>query len=253
VISQKHSEEARRNLLKATAANQARIAQLPSWHCKGCGKLAPATAHQLRKTYCSMQCMAQGYAHRMRGENNPNYRNAGMHICLQCRKQFQHYNKSRKFCSVACRNINGEYIVRASSKKDGNHWEIVRLLLRGGAWVRDLSRAFYGVPDLLIWYHGIWSLAEVKNPNTSYGRRGLNKMQSKWANDWQGGPVLILRTAEDVANFLAWNLDKIEREGEKPGWAEVVAKAAKNKAVSRPKKPIVVRNADDVLALSTRR
>lgn len=180
--------------------------------------------------------MALAYGQRMLGRDNPNYRNAGSRICCECKRGFFSYQPRRKFCSLFCRdNSRGEYHMRMSSKKDANHWQIVRLLMAGGAFVRDTSRAFFGVPDLLVWYKGIWSFIEVKNPDTYYGRKGLNKQQRKWAEDWQGGPVFIVRTPEDVAYFLAWELDKLDQAGGGHGRQEVASRAAKNKTISKPK------------------
>jgi len=45
--------------------------------------------------------MAAGYRERFKGENNPNYRNAGWLTCEVCGEQFKHYLSSRRFCSIA--------------------------------------------------------------------------------------------------------------------------------------------------------
>jgi len=138
--------------------------------------------------------------------------------------------------------------MRMSSKKDANHWEIVRLLMAGGAFVKDMSRAFFGVPDLLVWYKGIWSFIEIKNPQSYYGKKGLNKQQRKWAEDWCGGPVFVIRTADDVALFLAWRLTELEHVGGSDGWQDAVKHAADNASVSKPKVH-TVRSIDGALAI----
>ncbi|WP_034279153.1 hypothetical protein [Alkanindiges illinoisensis] len=72
------------------------------WKCAECGKEAPATAHQMRKTYCSMSCMALGYSKRMQGDSNPNFKSAALKTCVGCNKEFKSYNKTRKYCSHKC-------------------------------------------------------------------------------------------------------------------------------------------------------
>jgi hypothetical protein len=71
------------------------------WKCAECNREAPATVHQLRKTYCSNACMSAGYKKRLRGSDNPNYKRAGHQKCQHCAKNFHSYN-ARKFCSNAC-------------------------------------------------------------------------------------------------------------------------------------------------------
>lgn len=103
--------------------------------------------------------------------------------------------------------------LRTNAKKDANHDDVTKWLEDGGAVVRDLSRAMFGVPDLLVWYVKKWHLIEVKNPKHTYGRRGLNEAQMKWALEWKGGPVYIVRTKDDVDAFLVGELDKLEHVG----------------------------------------
>ena len=200
-----------RNLELAAAANKARH-QFGEWHCATCGKSAPATVHQMRKTYCSKECMAVGYRERMRGSANPNFKNAGFHECLYCKKVFHRHNPNSKYCGMACRDQEAFHL-RTNAKKDANHKEIVAALEAGGASVIDTSRALFGVPDLIVGYKLTTFLVEVKNPKTTYGRKGLNKMQKSWAKESNGAPVYILRTIEDVKKFLDGKLDEIDHEG----------------------------------------
>lgn len=155
--------------------------------------------------------MAQAYAVRMSGASNPNFKGAGHRTCEQCNRSFHSYNKARRFCSMVCRDRGSEHL-RTNAKKDANHDLIVEVLTKGGAFVRDLSRAMFGVPDLLVWHHGAWHLIEVKNPKTSYGKRGLNKMQAGWAKSWQGGPIYIVRTVDDALAFLGGKLTPVSKE-----------------------------------------
>ena len=185
------------------------------WECKKCKKqiLSP-TAHQMRKTYCSNACMSEDYKVILSGKNNPNYSNAGTKTCEQCNKQFNHYLKTRRFCSNQCRFMHGlSPGMRHNAKKDANHNEIVSYLQNGGAVVKDCSKMMHGMPDLLVWHMEAWHLVEIKNPNTSYGKKGLSPSQQKFADEWQGGPVFIVRTKEDVDLFLIGELKKLDHFG----------------------------------------
>lgn len=209
-ISEAKRRAAIENARKGTAANMAKVTG--TWACAQCGKLERATVHQMRKTYCSKECMSEGYKVRMRGHENPNFRNASVRSCKVCEKEFHSYQKDRIYCGLSCRDTEA-YQLRTNAKKDANHNEIVALLEAGGAVVKDMSKALFGVPDLLVWHHERWNLVEIKNPNTQYGKKGLNKTQKKWANDWQGGPVYIVRTGADVDKFLSGELSDLDAVG----------------------------------------
>ncbi len=96
------------------------------------------------------------------------------------------------------------------AKKDANHKEIFGIIERFTA-VKDLSAIGFGVPDGLAWINESWQLFDVKNPNTGYGKRGLNARQKKWAEDWRGGPVYLLYTVEEAERFARGNLEGIKR------------------------------------------
>jgi hypothetical protein len=70
------------------------------------------------------------------------------------------------------------------AKKDANHKEIVKALEQMGACVVDFSSIGGGMPDLAVWCRAAWHMVEIKNLETGYGRRGLNKLQE--VKDWQG-------------------------------------------------------------------
>jgi len=72
------------------------------WKCAHCSVEARATVHQMRKTYCSMECMAEGYKTRLTGAENPNYRGASEKVCQHCGGGYQSHNPARKFCSPGC-------------------------------------------------------------------------------------------------------------------------------------------------------
>ncbi len=75
--------------------------------CKNCNvPYLIKRSHHLISSYCSKKCMAHGYTERMVGKNNPNYRNARTKKCLQCGGLINSYIKTRKFCSLRCRDDN---------------------------------------------------------------------------------------------------------------------------------------------------
>ena len=275
-------------------------------------------AHARERIYCSRPCMAIGYATRLTGANNPNYRNAGQYTCLACGKAFQSYNK-RKYCSPECftafnldsirawalyaakcprrrprkprprkpvperkcvvcggalprgaqkacshkclRTYRNSYarayvlkapprqclqcgtafhswnrtqhycsyacalasgssfraglasrkaVMKYGPKKDANHHLIIDVLRGNGVAIFDTSTLGRGMPDCVAWVRNAWHLVEIKNPESGYGRRGLNAIQKKWIAQWQGGPIYILRTIEEAEQFAKGNLDNIE-------------------------------------------
>lgn len=99
------------------------------------------------------------------------------------------------------------------AKKDANHNEIVDAFKKLGAPVMDLSSMGGGVPDLIVECQGVLHLVDVKNPKTGYGKRGLNKLQKKWAEQWNGGPVYLVYTLQDVENLVNGRCNKVKAYG----------------------------------------
>lgn len=99
------------------------------------------------------------------------------------------------------------------AKKDANHNAIVAVLEAGGCSTIDISSTGHGLPDIIVHHpvHGT-QLAEIKNRNTSYGRRGANKNQIAWASAWPL-PVYLLASEEDAEKFVAGKLDELEKYG----------------------------------------
>lgn len=271
-------ESALKNLILADAANKVRH-NFGVWKCAQCDTEKAATVHQLRKTYCSKECMAIAYSSRMAGAVNPHYSNAGERICTHCGGRYKSYNKTRKFCTRACHLHSKPKVVKqpiakrvvvapkvksprvlrsteiacikcgasfrkypsqtrlycsykchldsggafraglAASKatmkygprKDANHNEIFDEL-RKHCPVYDISTTGRGLPDGLAWINKAWHLFDVKNPNTGYGKRGLNAVQKKWIQQWPGGPVYLIYTADEASRFGRGDFTGIKRE-----------------------------------------
>jgi hypothetical protein len=89
--------------------------------------------------------------------------------------------------------------VKYRGSRDANHLLIVAAFESIGCSTADLALAgVNGFPDLVVGCAGRTHLVEVKNPETSYGRAGLNRDQSAFARDWRGGKVYVVETVEDV-------------------------------------------------------
>ena len=82
-----------------------------------------------------------------------------------------------------------------AARIDANQTAIVSALRAAGASVYIVGRPL----DLLISKAGKTMLIEVKNPNSKYGKSGLNKIQQEFVASWQGmwamvdGPEAALR------------------------------------------------------------
>lgn len=84
-----------------------------------------------------------------------------------------------------------------AGKPDTNQHEIVTAYRALGASVGILSGVGGGVPDLVIGYLGITSLAEVKT-----AKGVIRKSQKDFKAAWRGGYIYIIRSIDDVIKHL---------------------------------------------------
>ena len=54
------------------------------------------------------------------GKNNPNYKNAGWHICEGCGERFHSYNKKSRFCTRKCYESTDEFRENCIKANDGH-------------------------------------------------------------------------------------------------------------------------------------
>lgn len=103
--------------------------------------------------------------------------------------------------------------MKYGAKKDANHKEIMEAM-RKYCPVYDMSHAGFGVPDGVAWVgNNTWQFFDIKNPKTSYGRKGLNAVQKKWLQGKQGGgPVFLIRTETEAEKFAKGDLDGLPFE-----------------------------------------
>jgi hypothetical protein len=135
--------------------------------------------------------------------------------CLHCKKEFEFF-KSRKlpqkYCSYDCHlNSGGSWragmasskaTMKYGAKKDANHNEVVDALQKAGAYVLDMSHVGRGFPDLIVGFRSKTILVEIKNPKTAYGRKGLNKNQIKWKEQWTGGTYAVVDSPEQALKAI---------------------------------------------------
>ena len=144
--------------------------------------------------------------------------------CIKCGTTFTRYRSQQKrYCSYRCHLDDGGALraglaaraakMKYGAKKDANHVEVFEKLREVCPAVYDLSNHGCGLPDGVAWVAEEWRLFEVKNPKTAYGRRGLNKVQRKWLNQWKGGPVYMIYTVDEAAKFGCGDFDGIKVEG----------------------------------------
>ena len=87
-------------------------------------------------------------------------------------------------------------------RKDANHNEIVDAMTKVGAYVIDMSHVGKGFPDLIVGFQSKTILMEIKNRKTSYGRKGLNKNQLEWKEQWLGGPYCVVDSPESALRMI---------------------------------------------------
>lgn len=88
---------------------------------------------------------------------------------------------------------------RYARRRDGNHEQLARTFEQLGCTVADLSHAgLPGWPDVVVGCAGVDRLVEIKNPETRYGRAGLNPNQQTFSRDWRGGRLFVVSTPDEV-------------------------------------------------------
>ena len=68
----------------------------------------------------------------------------------------------------------------------------------------DASRVGDGFPDLVIAFRGRTHLLDVKNPETAYGRRGLNKHQKDFQRRWFDEIYVASSEEQAEALVMGW-------------------------------------------------
>lgn len=88
-------------------------------------------------------------------------------------------------------------------KKDANHNALVKVFRQLGCSVLDLyDVGIGGAPDIIVGCAGVTACVEIKNPETRYGRAGLNNNQTAFAREWCGGPLYVVSTPDEAAALV---------------------------------------------------
>ena len=89
--------------------------------------------------------------------------------------------------------------MRYRLRADGNAKPLDERARAHGVSVWRAERPF----DRIWGIAGITALVEYKNPETRYGKAGLNPLQQSIADNWRGGPVYVVSTVEEVDATVA--------------------------------------------------
>lgn len=76
--------------------------------------------------------------------------------------------------------------MRRACNLDRNHADVVNALEAIGAKVQSLAPMGGGVPDLLVGYHEVNVLLEVKDGNAPPSARMMTKAEKEWHTTWPG-------------------------------------------------------------------
>lgn len=88
--------------------------------------------------------------------------------------------------------------MRRAAKRDVSEPEIVNTLMDAGFTVHRLNGV--GVPDLLCGFRSRTWLVECKSSHKGYGK-SLNPNQQRFADNWRGSPVVILRNGQEAMDW----------------------------------------------------
>ena len=96
--------------------------------------------------------------------------------------------------------------MRRAAHIDENQPEIVQALLNAGCTVQSLAAVGLGCPDLLVGFHGVNLLMEVKNlerkrNGQDYDGKTL-RAQKAWRERWKA-PVHVVTSRQEALNVLA--------------------------------------------------
>lgn len=96
--------------------------------------------------------------------------------------------------------------MRRRGKRDANHGRLVATFKQLGCSVAELTdTGIPGWPDIIVGCVGVNRLVELKNPETAYGKRGLNSNQVAFSRDWSGDRVWVASTTDEaIALVTNW-------------------------------------------------
>lgn len=90
------------------------------------------------------------------------------------------------------------------ARVDANQKEITDALRDIGATVQPIHTVGKGCPDLLVGYHGLNILLELKDGEKSPSRIKLTPAEKEWHDNWFGQVAIV--KSKDEALDVAWDL-----------------------------------------------
>lgn len=88
--------------------------------------------------------------------------------------------------------------MRHRPRLDANHTEIVDGLRQIGATVQSLAGIGGGCPDILVGWHGVNILMEIKDGSKPASARKLTDDEQVWIDEWRGGDVWVVESLSDA-------------------------------------------------------
>jgi hypothetical protein len=88
--------------------------------------------------------------------------------------------------------------MRRAARVDANQAEIVGFMRAQGASVYLIQLPV----DLLVGINGKTALVEIKDPKSSYGKKGMNENQKSFGSTWQGGTLCLIDSIEAADRLL---------------------------------------------------
>lgn len=93
--------------------------------------------------------------------------------------------------------------MRHRATKDRNHGALKAAFEQLGCSVLDThNTGIPGFPDVIVGVMSRNHLVELKNPQTRYGRAGLNSNQQAFAAEWRGGKLFCVSSVDEVAALV---------------------------------------------------
>lgn len=93
-------------------------------------------------------------------------------------------------------------MTRRAARRDANHKDVADTFRALGCSVFETDRVGGGWPDAVVGLLGVSHLIEIKNPETHYGRGGLNTNQSAFSAAWKGSPIIVITSPDEAAAFV---------------------------------------------------
>ena len=90
--------------------------------------------------------------------------------------------------------------MRIAARRDAGEDQVVSALEAAGAFVKKINDS--GTFDLLVWHRGSTLLLEVKDGRQPPSKRKLTPAEQKFFDEWTGGMLVIVNSAEEAVDVL---------------------------------------------------